>query len=173
MPTPYNQWLILNGLPRRVSGPDDTERLLFALREQCNQRGPKFGCGVSQCGACTVILNGEVTRSCVTRMNEVPGLAQVRTLDGIGGPLNPHPMQQAFIDEQAGQCAFCINGMVMGSVGWIEKRVAAGNHNVPSKEEIAAHLSGEGPDSDGNYICRCGTHRRIVDAIQAGAEEMT
>jgi aerobic-type carbon monoxide dehydrogenase small subunit (CoxS/CutS family) len=142
------------------------------LREQCNQKGPKFGCGVSQCGACTVIMNDEVTRSCVTRMNEVPNFAQVRTLDGIGGPLNPHPMQAAFIEEQAGQCAFCINGMIMGCVGLVEERVANGNTAVPSKQEIRDYLSNAGPGANGNYICRCGAHERIVDAAHAGAEAM-
>lgn len=172
MPTSLTRSLIVNGEQRTVSVPDDTERLLYVLREQCGQRGPKFGCGVAQCGACTVIVNGSITRSCVTRLNTVPDGATVRTLDGLGTEDEPHPVQRAFVERQAGQCAFCVNGMIMGAVGWLESRVAAGNSAVPSREEIADFLSGALPDSTFNYICRCGAHTRIVEAIHAGAEEM-
>lgn len=172
MPTPLTRSLVVNGQSRTVTVPDDTERLLYVLREQCDQRGPKFGCGVAQCGACTVIVDGTVTRSCVTRLNEVPDGATVRTLDGLGSEDQPHPVQRAFIDEQAGQCAFCVNGMIMGSVGWIESRIAAGNTAVPSREEIVDYLSGALPGSTFNYICRCGAHTRIIEAIRSGAAEM-
>jgi nicotinate dehydrogenase subunit A len=172
VPTPLTRSLIVNGIRRTVTVADDTERLLYVLREQCDQRGPKFGCGVAQCGACTVIVDGTLTRSCVTPLSEVPEGSRVRTLDGLGREKAPHPMQRAFIDKQAGQCAFCVNGMIMGSVGWLESRIAAGNRAVPSHEEIADYLSGALPESDFNYICRCGTHTRILAAIQAGATEM-
>jgi nicotinate dehydrogenase subunit A len=172
VPTPLTRNLSVNGQPRTVTVPDDTERLLYVLREQCDQRGPKFGCGVAQCGACTVIVNGTVTRSCVTRLNTVPDGADVRTLDGLGIEDRSHPLQRSFVDEQAGQCAFCINGMIMGSLGWLESRIAAGNTAVPSREEIADYLSGALPDSTFSYICRCGAHTRIIEAIHSGAAEM-
>ena len=172
MPTPLTRNLSVNGGIRTVIVSDDTERLLYVLREQCGQRGPKFGCGLAQCGACTVIVNGTVTRSCVTNLKTVPEGADIQTLDGIGSEDRPHPLQQAFVDEQAGQCAFCVNGMIMGSLGWIESRIAAGNRSVPSREEIADYLSGALPGSTFNYICRCGTHTRIIEAIRSGAAEM-
>ncbi|GIH16316.1 (2Fe-2S)-binding protein [Rugosimonospora africana] len=172
MPTPLTRNLTVNGHHRRVTVPDDTERLLYVLREQCDQRGPRFGCGVAQCGACTVLVNGEVTRSCVTDLNAVPEGAAIRTLDGIGSEARPHPLQRAFVTEQAGQCAFCVNAMIMGSLGWIESRIAEGNRAVPSRKEIADYLSGALPESTFNYLCRCGTHTRIVEAIHSGATEM-
>jgi len=173
VPTPMTRKLVVNGRPRTVRVVDDTERLLLVLREQCDQRGPKFGCGVAQCGACTVIVDGEITRSCVTRMEAVPEGARIRTLDGLAGPAGRrHPLQEAFVEEQAGQCAFCVNGMIMGALGWVESRIAAGDRSVPSHEEIADFLSGALPVSTFNYICRCGAHKRIVEAIHSGAEEM-
>jgi nicotinate dehydrogenase subunit A len=172
MPTPLTRNLTVNGQSRTVAVADDTERLLYVLREQCDQRGPKFGCGVAQCGACTVIVNGTVTRSCVTRLNTVPEGASVRTLDGLGSEDQSHPLQQAFVDKQAGQCAFCVNGMIMGSLGWLESRITAGNTAVPSREEIADYLSGALPAATFNYICRCGAHARIIEAIHSAATEM-
>lgn len=172
MPTPLTRSLTVNGSTRTVTVPDDTERLLYVLREQCQQQGPKFGCGVAQCGACTVIVNGTVTRSCVTSLKNVPEGAAIQTLDGIGTQQDPHPLQQAFADKQAGQCAFCANGMIMGSLGWIESRIAAGDRSVPSRAEIADFLSGALPGSTANYLCRCGTHKRIVEAIFSAAGEM-
>lgn len=161
----------LNGRRTTVSVPDDAQQLLYVLREQCGQRGPRFGCGVSQCGACTVLVDGKVTRACVAPLSGVPDGADVRTLDGLEtGRL--HPLQQAFLDQQAGQCSFCMNGMIMGALGWLEGRIAAGNRAVPSEQEIADHLSGAGPDSTFNYVCRCGSHPRIVRAIRAAAEAM-
>jgi aerobic-type carbon monoxide dehydrogenase small subunit (CoxS/CutS family) len=172
VPIPLTRNLTVNGRRHKVSVPDDTERLLYVLREQCGQHGPRFGCGVAQCGACTVIVDGTVTRSCVTNLNTVPEGASIRTLDGLGSENRPHPLQRAFVDEQAGQCAFCINAMIMGSLGWIESRIASGNRAVPSRAEIADYLSGALPDSTFNYICRCGTHTRIIEAIHSGAREM-
>lgn len=145
-----------------------SEDLLYWLRERFDQHGPRFGCGISQCGACTVLMNGTPTRSCVVQMHTVPAHADVRTLDG----LSSHPLQQAFVREQAGQCAFCVNGMVMGALGWLEGRIAAGNRAVPSADEIKDFLSGASSASTQNYICRCGAHARIVAAIQDAAEVM-
>ena len=172
MPTPLTKTLDVNGTSHAVQVPDDTERLLFVLREQCGQHGPKFGCGVAQCGACTVLVDGVVTRSCVTPLAGVRDGAVVRTLDGLGSADRPHPMQQAFIDAQAAQCGFCISGIVMGAVGWLEARRTAGQRAVPSADEIADYLSGALPESTFNYLCRCGAHNRIIEAIQAGAQEL-
>jgi len=150
----------------------ESERLLFWLRERFDQYGPKFGCGVSQCGACTVLVDGVPTRSCTTDVHEVPDNAEIRTLDGLAGNGQRHPLQEAFVKFQAGQCMFCINGMVMGALGWLEGRIAAGNRAVPSTDEIRDFLSGASDDNDENYLCRCGTHSRITAAIRAAAEEM-
>ena len=173
MPNPLTRNIELNGTAVSVSTPDETERVLYVLREQCGQKGPKFGCGVAQCGACTVLVNGAISRTCTMPLAAVPEGAEVRTLDGLGTAEQPHPMQQAFIDKQAAQCAFCINGMIMGAVGWIESRMAAGNNAVPTREETADFLSGASAASPFNYICRCGAHTRILDAIHAAAVEMT
>ncbi len=173
MPNPLTRNLELNGQPVTVAVPDDTERLLYALREQCDQIGPKFGCGVAQCGACTVLVDGVISRSCIVPLAAVPEGATVRTLDGLGTVDDPHPMQAAFIDKQAAQCAFCINGMIMGAVGWIESRMASGNSSVPSRAETADFLSGASEGNPFNYVCRCGAHNRILDAIHAAAVEMT
>lgn len=163
--------LDVNGKVINVNSPPDTP-LLWVLRDELGLTGTKYGCGVAQCGACTVLVNGTVTRSCVTRLSTVPEGASVRTLDGLGVEDEPHALQRAFIDKQAGQCAFCVNGMIMGSLGWLESRVAAGNTAVPSREEIADYLSGALPESTFNYICRCGAHTRIIEAIHSGAVEM-
>ena len=170
---PITRNLELNGSAVSVSGLDEREQLLYVLREQCGQRGPKFGCGVAQCGACTVLVDGAITRSCTFPLGNVADGAAVRTLDGLGTDEDPHPMQQAFIDKQAAQCAFCINGMIMGAVGWIESRIAAGNSAVPTREETADFLSGATEGNPFNYVCRCGAHTRILDAIHAAAVEMT
>jgi len=170
--TPLTRTLNLNGRRRTVSVDDDGEQLLYVLRNQLDQVGPKFGCGVSQCGACTVLVDGEITRSCVRPLRNVPEGAAVTTLDGLGAPSNPHPMQAAFIDEQAGQCSYCINGILMGAYAWLQQRKASGNAAVPTEQEVAAFLSGEAPGFTRNYLCRCGAHARILRAIRLAAEEM-
>ena len=98
MPTSISLNLSINGQPRTVSVPDNTEPLLYILRNQLGQMGPKFGCGVAQCGACTVLVNGTITRSCVTQIRSVANGAQVTTLEGLGSAAAPHPLQQAFLD---------------------------------------------------------------------------
>jgi nicotinate dehydrogenase subunit A len=172
MPTSRTMNLVVNGQAQTVSVPDNTEPLLFVLRNQLGQQGPKFGCGVAQCGACTVLVNGAIVRSCVVQLQNVADGAQVTTLDGLGTAAAPHPLQRAFIQEQAGQCAFCINGMIVGALGWLQGRFAAGNRAVPSEDEIKQFLSGKLPGSTFVYLCRCGTHLRIVRAIQRAAKEM-
>lgn len=149
-----------------------SEDLLYWLRERFGQHGPRFGCGVAQCGACTVLVDGVPTRSCTRQVHTVPANADIRTLDGLAAGRRPHPLQRAFVAMQAGQCAFCVNGMVMGALGWLEGRIAAGNRAVPAEDEIKDFLSGASPTSAQNYICRCGAHARIVSAIRSAAEEM-
>ncbi len=151
---------------------ETSESLLYWLRERFEQKGPLFGCGVSQCGACTVLLDGVITRSCTFPMHSVEDQAEVRTLDGLADKDRPHPLQKAFEELQAGQCGFCLNGLIMGSLGWLEGRIANGNQKVPSVQEIKDFLSGAAPDTPQNYICRCGAHLRIVAAIRSAAGEM-
>jgi len=157
--------------PAQGSTPEASEQLLYWLREKHGQRGPKFGCGVSQCGACTVLIDGDPVRSCVRQLHTVPEGADVRTLDGLASPL-----QDAFVEHQAAQCAFCINGMVMGSLAWLESRRARGDRAVPTDVEVRDFLSGVTPATPDvepeNYLCRCGAHNRIVTAIREAAGEM-
>lgn len=172
----FSRSIVLNGRPASISVADEAHQLLYALREQLGQQGPKFGCGVAQCGSCTVIVNGVAVRSCVARVDSVPEGATVRTLDGLAQVVDDevtlHPLQQTFIEEQAAQCAFCINGMVMGSLAWLEARHAAGNTAVPSRAEVADYLSGATSESTFNYLCRCGAHNRIIDAVRSAAGRM-
>lgn len=172
MPTPLTRTLVVNGEERTVTVADDGEELLYVLRNQLDQRGPKFGCGVAQCGACTVLVDGEIQRSCVVPLRSVPNGADVTTLDGLGDEGRPHPLQRAFVDEQAGQCAYCVNAIIMGAAGWLQQRKEAGDTSLPSDTEIAAFLSGEEAGSDDNYLCRCGAHMRMIRAIRQAAEEV-
>ncbi|MBM9507911.1 (2Fe-2S)-binding protein [Actinacidiphila acididurans] len=150
-----------------------SEPLLYWLRDRLDQHGPRFGCGIAQCGACTVLLDGAATRSCVRQMHTVADEADIRTLDGLAAPGGePHPLQRAFTALQAAQCGFCANGLIMGSLAWLESRIAAGNNAVPTEQEIKDFLSGASPDNTRNYLCRCGTHTRIVAAVGAAAKEM-
>lgn len=172
MANPLTRTLTLNGNNRTVTVDDDAEDLLYVLRDQLDQRGPRFGCGVSQCGACTVLVDGEITRSCVTALKTVRDGASVETLDGLDANGSLHPLQRTFIEQQAAQCAYCVNGMIMGALGWLRQRKASGNTAVPSDDEIKAFLSGAAPDSTSNYICRCGAHNRMVRAISSAAPEV-
>jgi len=135
---------------------DPTMPLLYALRNELGKRGPKFGCGLAQCGACTVIHDGVAIRSCVTPVAAVQG--EVRTLDGLSDSGKPHPIQQAFIDEEAGQCAYCIGGWIMTATALLEE-----NPNR-SDAEIRDALAG--------LKCRCGAHMSILRAIRRAANEM-
>jgi nicotinate dehydrogenase subunit A len=131
--------------------------LLYALRGDLALKGPKFGCGLAQCGACTVIVNGAAIRSCVTPVSAVAG-ADVRTLDGLGTPDSPHPVQAAFVAEEAAQCGYCANGWIMTAVAGLER-----NPRV-SDTEIRAMLAG--------LKCRCGTHMAIFRAVRRAAQQM-
>ena len=124
------------------------------LRDDLALKGPKFGCGLGQCGACTVHLNGEAVRSCLLRVDAIRGGA-ITTLEGLGSTANPSKLQQAFIDEQAAQCGYCVNGMIMTSAALLAKS------KNPSETEIRDALAGN--------LCRCGTHQRIVAAVKRAA----
>ncbi len=130
--------------------------LLYVLRNDAKLNGPKFGCGLGQCGACTVLLDGVATRSCITPISSV-ARAKVVTLEGLGTVERPHPLQRAFIDEQAAQCGYCTNGMIMTAKAFLDANPR------PAAQEIKRALS--------NNLCRCGTHLRIVKAVQRAAEQ--
>ena len=175
MATPLILDLYVNNRFKTVTVADDTEPLLYVLRNQVGTKGVKFGCGVAQCGACTVIIDGVTKRSCVTPLNTVADGAQVTTLEGLGQPNNPnglHGIQKAFVDNQAGQCAYCAAGIIMGSYNWLQGRLNAGNTAIPTDDEVKNFLSGIGQTPPFVYLCRCGTHMRIVRAIQQASQEM-
>jgi len=148
----------LNGKPARVRVDDPEMPLLYALRDDLGLHGPRFGCGLGQCGACTVNVDGEAVRSCVTPVSAV-ARKRVLTLEGLGTPEKPHTLQKAFIEEQAVQCGYCINGMIMQAKAMLD----ANPH--PTAEQIRQELS--------QNLCRCGTHLRIVRAIQRAAGSRT
>ena len=139
----------VNGRARPVEVEPDTP-LLYVLRDTLELHGPKFGCGVAQCGACTVHIDGQAVRSCVMPVSAVKG--KVTTLEGLGSSAKPSKLQQAFIDEQAAQCGYCMNGMVMQAQDLLNR------NPKPSETEIRSALAG--------HLCRCGTHQRIVRAVQ-------
>ena len=141
----------LNGKATRLRVDDPQMPLLYALRNDLGLQGPRFGCGLGQCGACTVHVDGEAVRSCVTPVADIKG-RKVVTLEGLGTPEHPDPLQQAFIDEQAVQCGYCINGMIMQAKALLN----ANPH--PTEDQIRQELA--------QNLCRCGTHVRIVRAIQ-------
>jgi nicotinate dehydrogenase subunit A len=175
MTTPLTLDLYVNGAPVTVSVADDTEPLLYVLRNQVGTQGVKFGCGVAQCGACTVIVDGVTKRSCVTPIKTVAEGAHVTTLEGLGQPKSPNGLQgiqKAFYDNQAGQCAYCASGIIMGSYNWLQGRRAAGNTAIPTDDEVKDFLSGINQTPPFVYLCRCGTHMRIIKAIQQAAQEI-
>ena len=144
--------LKVNGKPRNVNAEPDTP-LLYVLRENLALKGPRFGCGLAQCGACTVHVDGQAARSCVLPVAEVKGA--VTTLEGLGTSAKPSKLQQAFIETQAAQCGYCINGMIMSAAALLA------TNKYPSEAEIREALAGN--------LCRCGTHQRIVAAIKRAA----
>src|ERR1700722_19592086 len=175
MATPLTLELYVNGDKEKGAGAGETEALLYVLRNQVGTQGVKFGCGVAQCGACTVIIDGVTKRSCITPLNTVADGAQVTTLEGLGQPNNPNGLQgiqKAFVDNQAGQCAYCAAGIIMGSYNWLQGRRNAGNSAIPTDDEVKNFLSGIGQTPPFVYLCRCGTHMRIVRAIQQASQEM-
>jgi nicotinate dehydrogenase subunit A len=134
---------------------DGQTPLLYVLRNDLALNGPQFGCGVGQCGACTVLLNGKPVRSCVVPVASI-GDAQISTLDGLSRDGAPDPLQRAFIETQAAQCGYCTNGMIMTAKALLQQKKA------PTEEEIKRALSGN--------LCRCGSHNRIVKAVRQAAK---
>jgi nicotinate dehydrogenase subunit A len=151
---PRSMALHVNGQTVQISVDDPNMPLLYALRNDLGLHGPRFGCGLGQCGACTVHIDGNAVRSCITPLSSV-GNRDVVTLEGLGTPEKPHPMQQAFIDEQAVQCGYCINGMIMEAAAFLAKT------RNPSEEQIREALA--------SNLCRCGTHLRILRAVKRAA----
>jgi nicotinate dehydrogenase subunit A len=146
--------LSVNGMMVSVTVDDPDTPLLYVLRNELGLRGPRFGCGLGQCGACTVHVDGHAVRSCITPLSSL-GDSKVVTLEGLGKDERPHPVQQAFIDEQAVQCGYCINGMIMQSAALL-------THNPrPTEQQIKVELA--------NNLCRCGTHLRIMRAVKRAA----
>jgi len=146
----------VNGNPHKVAAAPETP-LLYVLRNDLELNGAKFGCGVAQCGACTVVVDGQAVRSCVTALSDVAG-REVTTIEGLGSTERPHPLQKAFIELQAAQCGYCINGMVMTAKAFLD------GTPHPTNREIRDALAGN--------LCRCGTHTRILRAIEKAAKEM-
>jgi nicotinate dehydrogenase subunit A len=146
----------LNGETRTVEVAPDTP-LLYVLRNELGLSNPHFGCGLAQCGACTVHLDGQPIRSCVTTMSAV-GAGKITTLAGLGTPEKPHPLQTAYVEEEVPQCGYCINGWIMTAAAFLETR------KKPSDAEIKEALSG--------LKCRCGTHMAILRAVKRAAEIM-
>jgi nicotinate dehydrogenase subunit A len=146
--------LTVNGKSRTIEcAPSDTP-LLYILRNDCELNGPKYGCGLGQCGACTVLIDGQPTRSCVVPA-AVACSREVTTLEGLGTLDALHPVQRAFIDEQAAQCGYCLNGMIMSTVALLARN--------PSPDEEAIR------DALRFNLCRCGTHLEIVRAVKRAA----
>lgn len=146
--------LNVNGKAHTVDVDPDTP-LLYILRNDLTLNGPKFGCGLGECGACTVIIDGEATSSCITPTGDVEA-RKILTLEGLGTPDKLHPVQQAFIEEQAAQCGYCINGMIMTAAAFLARTPH------PSVQDIRDALAAN--------LCRCGTHVEIVRAVARAAQ---
>ena len=149
--------LTVNGAPQTLQVEDPNMPLLYALRDELGLHGFHFGCGLAQCGACTVHYYGEALRSCVMPVSAVAG-ADIVTLEGLGTPEKPHPLQQAFIAEQAAQCGYCINGMIMQAAAFLKTT------KRPTEDQVRQALAGN--------LCKCGTHVRIIRAVMRAAEQM-
>ena len=142
--------LNVNGTARAVEVRDTAEPLLFVLRNDLRLTGAKYGCGLGQCGACTVLVDGEAARSCMIAVGNATR-KKITTIEGLGSPDKPHPLQAAFIAEQAAQCGYCIPGMVMSAAALLDKA------SRPTREQVKEALAGN--------LCRCGTHERILAAV--------
>jgi nicotinate dehydrogenase subunit A len=147
--------LNVNGKVRPVAAEPDTP-LLYVLRNDLELNGAKFGCGLAQCGACTVLIDDKPVRSCVTEIGTL-GDAKVTTLEGLGTIEAPHALQRAFMTEQAAQCGYCINGMIMSAKALLDRNPR------PTEQDVRGALA--------DNLCRCGTHNRIVAAVLRAAQE--
>ena len=147
--------LRVNGRPVTVESWDPAQPLLYVLRNALGLHGPKFGCGLGQCGSCTVLIDGKTARSCMVAVRQAAGRT-ITTLEGIGTPERPDPVQAAFIAEQAAQCGYCTNGMIMAS------RALLNETPNPSPDQVKQRLAGN--------LCRCGTHTRILSAVLRAAK---
>jgi nicotinate dehydrogenase subunit A len=147
--------LTVNGRPHTLVVDPQTP-LLYVLSDDLALRGPKFGCGLGQCGACTAIVRGRAVRSCVTRVGTVDG-ADIVTLEGLGTPERPHPIQQAFIDEGAAQCGFCLNGVILTAKAFLDQNPNATEADIQQ--------------ATSTILCRCFVHSRMLTAIARYAEE--
>jgi nicotinate dehydrogenase subunit A len=147
--------LKVNGRTRVVDTAPDIP-LLYVLRDNLGLQGPRFGCGLAQCGACTVIMDGATLRSCSVPVSAAKNRS-ITTLEGLGSVARPHPLQKAFIDEQAAQCGFCMNGIVMTA------KVLLDSNPKPSETQIREALD--------DVLCRCGSHLRVIRAIQRAAKQ--
>jgi nicotinate dehydrogenase subunit A len=152
---PQSITLNVNGEHHAIQAEPDS-MLLYALRDNLQLHGPKFGCGLSECGACTVTMDGTAIRSCTTPLSAV-GDAKIVTVEGLGTVEKPHPLQRAFIEEQAAQCGYCISGMIMSAKALLDQTPH------PTREDIKQALDGT--------LCRCGTHMRIVRAVERAASQ--
>jgi nicotinate dehydrogenase subunit A len=148
--------LRVNGQAQTVNVEPETP-LLYVLRNDLGLSGPKFGCGLAQCGACTVVVGGQAIRSCSVPVGSLAG-KDITTLEGLGTPEKPHPLQAAFLAEQAAQCGYCTSGMIMQAKALLDQNVRL------SDGEIRQGMTGN--------LCRCGTHTRIVKAIKRAAKDM-
>ena len=148
--------LKVNGATRTVPAEPDTP-LLYILRNDLALNGAKFGCGLAQCGACTVLVDGKAVRSCVTPISALEK-SEITTIEGLGSVDKPHALQQAFIEKQAAQCGYCINGMIMSAKALLDKNPR------PSEADVRQALM--------DNFCRCGTHNRIVRAVMRASQAM-
>ena len=148
--------LRVNGQAHTVTAEPDAP-LLYILRNDVGLSGPKFGCGLAQCGACTALIDGRAVRSCSVPVSAAAG-KEIVTVEGLGTPERPHPLQAAFVAEQAAQCGYCISGMIMQAKALLDQNAKA------SDGEIRQGMAGN--------LCRCGTHTRIMKAIKRAAKEM-
>jgi nicotinate dehydrogenase subunit A len=152
-----NVALTVNGRAVNVAAAHDEVPLLDVLRNELRLVGTRFGCGLEQCGCCTVLIDGKPEKSCSRPISSVAGRS-VTTVEGLGTPEHPHPLQQAFLEEQAGQCGYCLSGILLSAKALFERNPA------PTRPEIASALD--------DNLCRCGTHNRIIRAVEKAAARM-
>jgi len=148
--------ITVNGRPHAVAAEDETP-LLYVLRNEAGCKGVRYGCGVGQCGSCTVIIDGKAVQSCDMPVSAAAGKA-ITTIEGIGSLEHPHPLQRAFVDEQSAQCGYCASGIIMSAKALLDANPNAGDADI--RAALAKNL------------CRCGTHQRILRAIKRAAQEM-